>query len=216
MEGLMIIVIGGEKGGSGKSCLAQNLAVYLQRGERDVLVIDADPQGTTADWVAERNDNSALPSLTCVQMSGNIRKAVIDMSQRYQCIVIDCGGQDSEAMRSGMTVATHMLLPFRPKRRDLKTLTHADELVRLARSVNPELMARAVITQCPTLPSQVSRILDAKAAASSFGLLALDSITTNRNCYDDADEDGSSVLEAGTDAKAAAEIEALAKEFLGV
>jgi chromosome partitioning protein len=27
----MIILVGGEKGGSGKSCLAQNLAVYLQQ-----------------------------------------------------------------------------------------------------------------------------------------------------------------------------------------
>ena len=27
----MILLIGGEKGGSGKSCLAQNLAVYLQK-----------------------------------------------------------------------------------------------------------------------------------------------------------------------------------------
>ena len=26
----MIILVGGEKGGAGKSCLAQNLAVYLQ------------------------------------------------------------------------------------------------------------------------------------------------------------------------------------------
>ncbi len=53
----MIILVGGEKGGSGKSCLAQNLAVYLQQQNRDILLLDADPQGTTTDWVKERDEN---------------------------------------------------------------------------------------------------------------------------------------------------------------
>ena len=53
----MIILIGGEKGGSGKSCLAQNIAVYLQNKDRDILLLDADPQGTTTDWVKEREQN---------------------------------------------------------------------------------------------------------------------------------------------------------------
>ena len=39
----MILLVGGEKGGSGKSCLAQNMAVYLQHQKKDVLLLDADP-----------------------------------------------------------------------------------------------------------------------------------------------------------------------------
>jgi cellulose biosynthesis protein BcsQ len=56
----MIILVGGEKGGAGKSCLSQNLAVYLQTKNRDVLLLDADPQGTTTDWIKERDDNDDL------------------------------------------------------------------------------------------------------------------------------------------------------------
>lgn len=46
----MIILVGGEKGGSGKSCLAQNIAVYLrtEKGAK-VLMVDCDPQRTTSD-----------------------------------------------------------------------------------------------------------------------------------------------------------------------
>ena len=128
--------------------------------------------------------------------------------------MVDAGGQDSEALRSAMTVATHMLLPFRPKRRDLKTLLNVSQLVKLAKAVNPEMHVRAVITQCPTLPSQVQRILDAKDACQSFGIDPLQSITCNRNVYDDADENGSSVLEVETDFKAKEEIESLVIEFL--
>ncbi|QIQ74813.1 Iron-sulfur cluster carrier protein (plasmid) [Pseudomonas coronafaciens] len=56
----MILLLGGEKGGSGKSCLAQNLAVWLQARGGDVLLLDADPQGTTADWAAERSAQGDL------------------------------------------------------------------------------------------------------------------------------------------------------------
>nr|WP_232430881.1 hypothetical protein [Pseudomonas massiliensis] len=108
-----------------------------------------------------------------------------------------------------------MLIPFRPKRRDLKTLPKVDNLARLATAVNPVLTIRAVITQCPALPSQVQRILDAKEACRSFGILPLDAITTARNVYDDADEDGCSVLESGNDPRAKEEIETLATELWG-
>lgn len=211
----MIILIGGEKGGSGKSCLAQNLAVYMQKKNHDILLLDADPQGTTTDWVKERDANQDLKSIPSVQAAGNIRQVLDDLSKRYQDILIDAGGQDSEALRSAMTIATHMLLPFRPKRRDLKTLIHVDQLIRLAKAVNPTLITNAVITQCPTLPSQVQRILDAKEACESFGIIPLKQFTTNRNVYDDADENGLSVFELNTDKKAVSEIEQLAIEFLG-
>lgn len=213
----MIILIGGEKGGSGKSCLAQNLAVYLQNNNRDVLLLDADPQGTTTDWVKEREQNQVSKNLPSVQCSGNIRQTLIDLSKRYQDIIIDAGGNDSEALRSAMTVATHMLLPFRPKRRDLKTLVHMENLVKMARAINPNLDAKAVITQCPTLPSQFQRITDAKDACQSFNIEALNNFTSNRNVYDDADENGFTVFESkgDTDGKAKSEITAIAQEFLG-
>ena len=212
----MIILVGGEKGGAGKSCLAQNLAVYLQQSQRDVLLLDADPQGTTTDWVKERDENDELNNIPSVQASGNIRSVLKDLDKRYQDIIIDAGGQDSEALRSAMTIATHMLLPFRPKRRDLKTLDHMEQVLKLAKTVNPDLIARAIITQCPTLPSQVQRILDAKDACKSFGINALNAITTNRNVYDDADENGLSVFEVDSDLKAKAEIKNIANEFLGI
>lgn len=46
---------------------------------------------------------------------------------------------------------------------------------------------------------------------------ALENFTSNRNIYDDADENGFTVFEArgDTDGKASAEIMAIAQEFLG-
>jgi chromosome partitioning protein len=212
----MILVVGGEKGGSGKSCLAQNLAVFLKlKREQDVLLLDADPQGTTTDWVQERTATGRTPEIHSVQVSGNIRNTLLDLAKRYQTVVIDAGGQDSEALRSAMTVATHMLMPFRPKRRDLKTLEHAEELVKMAKAINPPLQVRAVITQCPSLPSQWQRVMDAKGVCQSYGIEPLEAVTYHRNVYDDTDEGGLSVLETDSDAKAQEEITAIAHELLG-
>jgi chromosome partitioning protein len=211
----MILVLGGEKGGSGKSCIAQNLAVWLQRREHDVLLLDADPQGTSVDWARERERNPDLADIQVEEAHGDIRKTLLDRAKRYGVIVVDAGGADSVALRSAMTVATHVLLPFRPKRRDLKTLPHVEELVTVAKSVNPGLVVRAVITQAPALPSQVQRILDSKEACASYGLDPLQVFTTARNVYDDADENGSSVLEVGTDGRAIEEIEQIAFELWG-
>nr|WP_176704744.1 AAA family ATPase [Pseudomonas sp.]QBM91772.1 partitioning protein ParA [Pseudomonas sp.] len=210
----MLLVVGGEKGGSGKSTIAQNLAVWLALKGYDVLLLDADPQLTTRDWAAERQKNEQLAALSFEQATGDLRKILIDRMQRYQMIVVDAGGADSLALRSGMAVATHLLLPFRPKRRDLKTLPNLDRMVAIARTTNPALTARTVITQCPSLPSQVGRILDAKEACRSFGLEPLDAITIQRNVYDDCDENGQSVFEIKErDAKAVEEIEAIAMEL---
>ena len=212
----MILVVGGEKGGAGKSCIAQNLSVWLKREGLDVLLLDADPQKTSYLWAQERLSNNQLIELPVEHATGDLRRLLQDRAKRYAAIVVDVGGADSVTLRSAMTVATHILFPLRPKRRDLKTLENLEHLVSLTLPVNPDVIVRTVISQAPTLPSQITRILDAKDACTSFGLKALNAIVYNRNVYDDADESGSSVIELGTDPKASDEIKQLATELWSI
>lgn len=210
-----IIVLGGEKGGPGKSCIAQNLAVCLKHAGADVLLIDADPQATSYEWAHDRDEAGKLVSIPHEKGHGDISATITDKARRYHHIIIDCAGSDSQAFRSAMTLATHLLLPFRPKRRDLRTLEKVEAIVALGKSSNPGMVVRSIITQCPTLPSQIQRILDAKEACASFGLQPMDAVTFTRNVYDDAEEDGSSVIENGSDPKAIEEIRQIAAELLG-
>lgn len=215
----MIILLGSEKGGVGKSNLAQNLSVLIAQAGGDVFLVDADPQETSYEWAAERESmREKHPKAALVhyaKASGEIREWLKEKATRYKHIVIDAGGADSNALRAAMTIADYMIIPFRPKRRDLKTLPNIASLMRMALSLNPELQVRALVSQCPALPSQVYRILDAKAACESFGLPTLNAITMNRNSYDDAEEDGLSVLENNIDPKAEEEIRAIALELWG-
>lgn len=210
----MIILVGGEKGGSGKSCLAQNIAVYLKTEKKvSVLVVDCDPQRTTSDWIQERNNNDDLPTINCVQLYGKIREDLLSLRGHYDYVIIDCGGQDNLALRSSMAVADHILIPLRPKRRDLKTVPHMEDIISTCKMVNPRMNVAFVITQCPSLPSLAPRILEAKEVCRSFEVPVLNSVTYSRNMYDDSEESGMSVMESEPKGKAAYEIRHIIEEL---
>ena len=213
----MILLVGGEKGGSGKSCLAQNLAVYItQKFNANGLMVDCDPQRTTSDWIQARNNDPSLTPINCIQLYGKIRNDLLSLDERFDYVIVDCGGQDNLAMRAAMSVATYVVIPLRPKRRDLKTLPHMEDMLSTCKMVNPKMVAAIVMTQCPALPSQFKRILEAKEVVESFNLRALDSVTFSRNIYDDSEESGSSVVEIEPDGKAALEIMAIADELFAI
>ena len=210
----MIITCGGQKGGSGKSCLAQNLAVALAKAGKPVMLIDADTQKTSSDWAEERARTDAL-EIEHQAMSGDISKTVWTLAGTGRYLVIDCGGRDTKELRAAMIASDLLLVPVRPKRRDLKTLDYVSDLVEKSRIANKYLIARSVVTQAPTLPSQVQRILDAKAVCDSFGLPALEPVIFTRNVYDDAEEAGLSVFEA-SDKKAQEEIQQVCNAVLAI
>jgi len=211
----MIILIGGEKGGSGKSCLAQNIAVYLSLElNSSVLMVDCDPQRTTSDWIQERNSNPELRHINCVQLYGKIRNDLLSLQSHYDYIIVDCGGQDNLALRAAMSVAQHVLIPLRPKRRDLKTVVHMEDIISTCQMVNPKMHAAFVITQCPALPNMANRILEAKEVCRTYEIDVLNAITYSRNIYDDSEEKGLSVMELDPNGKAANEIRQIADEML--
>jgi chromosome partitioning protein len=69
----MIVAVLGEKGGTGKTTLATNLAgMRAAEGQgRDVLLIDADRQGSASYWTEKRGGAHAhLPAVQSVQKFG--------------------------------------------------------------------------------------------------------------------------------------------------
>ncbi|SGZ09423.1 AAA family ATPase [Moritella viscosa] len=193
----MIYVIANQKGGVGKSSVAQSLSVYLKQLDHNnsVLLIDADPQKTSAQWAEQRAENDKLTEILCIEMSGNISQTLVSLHDQYNNIVIDCGGADSKAMRSALGIADVVLVPTRPKQRDLQVTIEMSEIIDTALALNTNLKIFSVVTQCPTLPSQGYRITGAKNVLSDLDLNPLINITRNLNSWDDATENGSSVLE---------------------
>jgi chromosome partitioning protein len=208
----MIVLFGGEKGGTGKSTLATNLAVWLAQQGRDVLLVDTDLQRTASHWVDRRNARNGLPTIHCAERRGNVFHAMQDLVKRYDEVVVDAGGRDSEELRTALVGAHAIYVPLRASQPDLETSLHMNELVQLARGMNPNLKANAIISMAPTNPA-IHEAQEAMELLNELHELVLSKVMIReRKIYRDAMAEGKGVVEMGND-KAIQEIEALAKEI---
>jgi chromosome partitioning protein len=145
----MITVVGGMKGGTGKSTIATNLAVlYASRG-RDVLLVDADQQETSTLFTNMRNrDHPTRPAYTCVALAGRaVLTEVRRLAPKYDEVIIDSGGSNEASRRGALAVSEICLLPFAPRSFDVWTLDNVAAIVEEARGTNPGLAAYALINR---------------------------------------------------------------------
>jgi len=209
----MIILVGSQKGGAGKSTIAINLAAELARQKEDVVIVDADQQRSAARWHADRESAGATPAIACVEKLGNIRETLLDLDTRYGYVVVDVAGKDSKEMRTGMTAAHKMVVTVRPSQLDLDTLPHMSELVSQVRDFNPDLDVRSLLTQVPTNPGVTERT-DAGEYLSDYPTLRpMQTVIYERKAYRDVIGEGLGVVE-WNNPKARAEIQEFAAELM--
>ncbi len=208
----MILLLGGEKGGTGKSTLAVNLAAWLAARGEDVILLDTDRQRTASHWVDRRNQIEGLPVVQCAEKYGNVFNTVRDMAKRYAQVIIDAGGRDSEELRTALVAAHVVYCPLKASQPDLETSVHMNELVKLARGMNPALQARAIISMAPTNPA-ITEAREAQEILTELPEMVLsETVIRDRKVYRDAMAEGRGVIELSND-KAVAEINRLACEI---
>jgi chromosome partitioning protein len=209
----MIVLVGSQKGGCGKSTTAVNISAYLATQGLDVVLVDADPQGTSANWASDRSQQkSDIPTVHCVQKYDNIRSTLLDLDKRYEVVIVDAAGRDSRELRTGMTAAHIMIVPFRPSQPDLDTMSHLQTIIIQAKDLNDNLNVFGLITMAPTNPV-VSEIKEAHEYLSDYpDIKLLKTVVCSRKVYRDAMSEGLGVCEMGN-AKAKLEIQSLIKEI---
>ncbi len=209
----MIILIGSQKGGCGKSTTAVNICAELAGQGHDVVLVDADRQSTAANWAMDRVENPALAKVHCVQKYDNIRDTLLDLDKRYGYVVVDAAGRDSRELRTGMTAAHILVVPFRPSQPDLDTLPNMQEIIVQAKDLNPGLKVFGLITMAPTNPV-IQEESDARECLKDYPeIKLLSTMIRDRKVYRDAMSDGLSVVEMDNP-KAKAEIKKLVEEIL--
>lgn len=211
----MIILIGGEKGGTGKTTLATNLAAMRALAGHDVLLIDSDPQGSANYWAQNRDELSIQPRVACVQKFGKgLAMEVKDLALRYQDIILDAGGRDSVELRSALIVVDKVYLPIQPSQFDVWTLNSMNALVETAKGFNPTLQAKVIISRASTNPSVQESEETRKLLADFPNLEPLELIIRDRIAYRKAAKEGLAVTELKPkEAKASEEMTALYNEI---
>jgi chromosome partitioning protein len=206
----MILVAGGTKGGSGKTTIATTLAIMRAAERRDVLLIDADDQESTCDFIILRNER--LPGgagYTSIKLTGGaVRTETQRLARKYDDVLIDTGGRDTASQRAALTVAEVLLVPCLPRSFDIRTLEKVAHLVREIKSVNPALRAYTFLNRAdPAGPDND----DAAAILREASELAfLDTPIVARKAFGKAAAQGLAVSELKPpDEKAIQEMQAL-------
>jgi chromosome partitioning protein len=223
----MILVFGGIKGGVGKTTLATNMAILRSRGglvktsprTRDVLLVDADDQGTASDFTTVRNETLAEhggAGYTSIKLHGAaVRSELLKMVGKYDDIVIDVGGRDTAGQRAALSVADVYVVPFLPGSFDVWTLENVGRLVEEAQAFNEKLKAVCVINRADAKGSD-----NAEAAAIASEIPSLTYINAplgNRKSFRSAAAQGLAVTEVKpADPKAIAEIKLLFKHLFDI
>jgi chromosome partitioning protein len=208
----VIVTVGNTKGGVGKTTLAFQLALARAVAGRDVLLVDADRQGSAQTAVAVRAEAGHSPGLacSCYPDGAMLRTQVKRQAGKYEDVVIDAGGRDSTALRAALMLSDVLLVPYAPRTVDVWALGDIAALVDEARAMRDGLRVLAVLNLADAGASRDNA--DALAALADFPqLTAAPALVCRRKAFANAVGFGLALDElTPRDAKASEELAALA------
>ena len=204
----MIITVGNTKGGVGKTTIAINLAI-LRSTYKEVLLIDGDEQGSATIFTQLRSEILGKSSYTNINLYGtSIRTQVKLLQLKYDDIIIDVGGRDTDSLRAALTVSDILLMPIQTRSFDIWALEKMHSLIEEAKVVNPDMKSIAFLNSADS-PGK-----DNEAAADAIkeykNIEYFSSPIIRRKSFPNAASIGRSVLETQIkDLKAIEEIKKL-------
>ena len=216
----MIIAYLNQKGGVGKTTLAIHTAAAFALAGRDVVLVDADPQGSALDWletrlsrlegaavIAGRSDDAADPLFSVIGMSRPvIHKQLPRIAAGCDLVVIDGPPSLADISRSAMLVADLVLIPVQPSPYDVWAAQDLVDLIDETRIYREELDVRFVISR-GIVNTEIGR--DVSAALAKWTVKVLSAHVSQRMAFAESAATGSTVLETAKASPAAKEIEAL-------
>ena len=205
---MKIIALLNEKGGTGKSTIATNLATALHRRGKRVVLIDADPQGTARDWRFASPDGADLPPVVAIDRPQMLANSLGSLSADIAVI-------DSPAKAEGMAaaivrVAHAALLVIQPSGADVWASAAAVKMIQARRDAGGQIDAAFLVNRASGATKLSKLIKD--GAWNEYGLEQLTASVGNRIAFAQALTDGVSVYDLN-DQSAQAEVTAVITEM---
>lgn len=192
----MIISILNQKGGTGKTTLAVNIAREYTKRSFSTLLIDSDSQGSALRWHEE--SGGELIDLTCLPVT-TLDKDVIKFKDRYQRIIIDGIPRVSPLTVCAIKAADIVLIPVQPSPYDVWA---TEDLVRLVKEriemTDGKLKAAFVVSRKIKGTLLEKEIID---QLNYFELPSFRNGTYQRIEYAKSVQEGRTVCEQETEAK---------------
>lgn len=195
----MIIAVASTKGGTGKSTAALQVALYLLvQKKAKVCLVDADVQGSSNLAIQSREKNLVSPKLrTEVITDGReILNRVPKLNEKYEYVVIDVGGRETDALRASMAICDTLLIPCRPTGLDLLafTLNIRDVIQKAREEAGAKFKAYVFISQAHTRMTKNDHEV-VQFLRSLDDIKYVDAKLTTRVVFEEAGNHGLSVYE---------------------
>lgn len=207
----MIIGVLNQKGGVGKTTLSINISAALANEGKRVLLIDADPQGSSLDWSSARSDDPLFPVVGFPR--ANLHKEIQLIGKGYDHIIIDGPPRVTDLARSAIMASDLILIPTQPSPYDIWASEEIIKLVDEARVFKENIKSVFVINR-KIANTAIGR--DAREALAGYQVHVLKSTITQRVVFAEAAASGLSVFESDIGGISGKEIQALVDELKGI
>ena len=206
-----IFAIANTKGGVGKSTLTVNLAVLAATQGHRVLLVDADPQASSLQFLSTRD--ASLPAFTGIQLSHPIiHKQLPELATPYEYVFIDVGGRDAPVFRSALVAADTVLIPMVPSVFDAWAAEDVFNVIGELTTGQP-VDTRVVLNRfTPTIIAKEA-LQSLQLGLEERGIVLMVAVLQNRTAWPRAIGEGLGVGEWEPEGKAAQELHQLAREL---
>jgi chromosome partitioning protein len=220
-----VIVFANIKGGPGKTTMALHVAAALAKKKMQVLVIDADPQGSAVKWSGAADEEFPFPVPVMGYAQKQIHKTIQQMSDQYDYLVVDTppsGLAAAAVTRQALLVADLVVVPVVPSPVDI---WEAAEIARMIEELNElregagaeSLPARLLINR---LKPGTTTSKEVRAALDQVGLPILKTAVHEREAFKHAATYGAVVADLKGVYRAwqaaAADVDKLTNELLTI
>lgn len=204
---MKILALLNEKGGTGKSTISQNIATCLHRRGVRVVLVDADPQGTTRDWRSASPEGANLPSVIALdrpEMLAALKNIDADI------VVIDTPAKAEKMTASVIRAADAALIVIQPSGADIWASAAAVRLIQQKIDLGGQIVAAFLANRVSSSTNLSKEVL--ANGWNEYGIEQLESTIGNRVAFAQALTDGLSVYDTA-DRAGRAEIDLLVDEL---
>ena len=198
-----VITVAQQKGGSGKTTLAANLAVAFLRAGKRVAILDADPQGSLGRWFMTRREDGRDDMTFSTASAWGVSYEAEKLARDHDVVIVDTPPKVDADLRPALRASALVLVPVSASQADVWATESVLDLA--SRENRPALI---VVNRAKAGTRVLAEVI---AALDGLGAPRAETALGNRVAYAEMLGQGRGVLEAGRGGWTA-ELEALRDE----